>query len=781
MGTAHLADSLADVGGFSGASSGSSSGSSSRGSSGGSSGGFSPIAVHATSYVQEATGWLSQISSEELSKELSEKSSKELSKYLSECSEASSQKPFANLSDKPSENGASIGSLDHRRLQFFTPARILIIDDSADIRSYLSRILSQSYGVETVADGKAALTAVRHHPPDLVLSDVMMPGMSGFELLKQLRSNPQTRDLPILLLSARAGEESSVEGLEAGADDYLVKPFSARELLARVAANVELGRSRQVTARRRLDAVVSSVPDFIYTLDLAGRFTYVNQPLLDLWQKSYPEVMGKTCFELDYPADLAERVHQQIQQVITTRQPLKDEIPYAGAWGRRDCEYILVPLFDSEGTIEGVAGTSRDITDRKRAEVQRDTLLAQAQSAREAAEQANRIKDEFLAVLSHELRSPLNPILGWSRLLKRGSLNAHKTAEALNTIERNAKLQSQLIEDLLDISRILQGKLALTVAPVALTPTVEAALETVRLAAEAKQIEIRTVFVIANDRVNGDAERLQQVVWNLLSNAVKFTPERGRVEVRLTQVGEAACLQVIDTGKGIRPDFLPYVFEHFRQEDGATTRKFGGLGLGLSIVRQLVELHGGTVDAQSAGENRGATFTVTLPLLKQPVHRVRNTNHAAIPESPAPLDGLKILVVDDEPDSREFVTFVLEAAGANVVTFSSASEVMQEIGQVQPDLLVSDIGMPEMDGYMLMQYIRSQLPAPLGQVCAIALTAYAGAANERQVLNAGFQKHLAKPIDPVDLVAAISQTLQDISDEGTAYDLKTDDSCLHDR
>jgi PAS domain S-box-containing protein len=930
------------------------------------------------------------------------------------------------VSQEHSEDNETLNSSNDRDAQSSGLARILVVDDNSEMRNYLSRILSQSYKVEAVADGEAALAAAYDRTPDLVLTDVMMPGMNGFELLKQLRSNTQTRDLPILLLSARAGEESAVEGLEAGANDYLVKPFSARELLARVVTNLELGRSRQAAARRRLDAVVSSVSDFIYTFDLEGRFTYINQPLLDLWQKSYPEALGKTFFELNYPVELAAQLQHQIQQVITTRQPLKDEIPYTSAFGTRAYEYIFVPLLDADGVVYGVAGTTRDITDRKQveealqqseerarlaigiaqlgtwrynlntnfieldermcaiwgksqdmttislsqvieqihpedqarvelavgaalnprsngtyeieyrivrddgrerwifangqaqfagegasrqaiqfigtalditerkqveaalheseerlrtltatipqliwsatpdgnvdylseqwadyiglplerlddwnwqqvihsedlpnslrdwerslqssepleiqhrfryhtgewrwhlvrgtpikdemgqitrwvgtctdiqSEVDTKTALqasyeaeqqarALAEVAREEAQAANRVKDEFLAVLSHELRSPLNPILGWARLLQSNKLNPVRQIEALKTIERNAELQAQLIEDLLDISRIMQGKLSFTAAPVHLTLVIPAALETVRLAAEAKNIQILLDLTPDLAPVSGDAGRLQQVVWNLLTNAVKFTPQGGRVTVELRQLEGLAQIRVVDAGKGINSQFLPYVFEYFRQEDGSTTRKFGGLGLGLAIVRQLVELHGGTVFVESAGENQGATFTVRLPLLKQSIESADYSEAASVPDNALLLDGLKVLVVDDEPDSRDFVAFVLEQAGADVVALSSASEVLQSISHIQPDLLISDIGMPEMDGYMLIEQIRTQLPAPYGQICAIALTAYAGEANERQVLNAGFQRHLAKPIDPTELVTIASRLLR---------------------
>jgi PAS domain S-box-containing protein len=401
-----------------------------------------------------------------------------------------------------------------------------------------------------------------------------------------------------------------------------------------------------------------------------------------------------------------------------------------------------------------VAIRFKDISERVRAEAERDQVLERERAARAEAEQANRIKDEFLAVLSHELRSPLNPILGWTKLLQSGRLDAAKTEEALSTIERNAKLQSQLIEDLLDISRIMRGKLSLNSEPTDLALVISAAAETVYLAAEAKQIQIQMSLEPTVTLISGDPGRLQQVVWNLLSNAVKFTPEHGRIDIQLTQVGHQAQLQVIDTGKGIRPDFLPFVFEYFRQEDGSTTRKFGGLGLGLAIARQIVEMHGGTISASSAGEGRGATFTVRLPLLhsahSDPVRSLNST--ASSPEDLTPLVGIRALIVDDDADARELLTFLLEVNGAMVTTADSAVQALHLIEQSRPDILLSDIGMPDMDGYTLLRTIRQS--EKNRSIPAIALTAYAGDLDRQQAIQVGFHHHVTKPIDP-DTVTAI--------------------------
>ncbi|MGJ5631319.1 PAS domain S-box protein [Nostoc sp. CALU 1950] len=407
--------------------------------------------------------------------------------------------------------------------------------------------------------------------------------------------------------------------------------------------------------------------------------------------------------------------------------------------------------------------------------LERSHLMASLQRRKEELIQANRIKDEFLAVLSHELRTPLNPILGWSKLLQTKKYDEATTTRALETIERNAKLQTQLIEDLLDVSRILQGKLSLNIAPVNLATAIASAIETVRLAAEAKSINLRFTildFGLENSQiqvaleanqsgdskflVTGDSNRLQQVIWNLLSNAIKFTPQGGEVEISLESVGSQVQLRVSDTGKGISPDFLPYVFDYFRQADGATTRKFGGLGLGLAIVRHIVELHGGTVKAESLGEEQGATFTVMLPLLK--IHLNSHQIVSQLDDSPD-LNGLKVLLVDDERDTRELITFILEQSGAVVIQTASAMEALRIMPQFQPNLLLSDIGMPEVDGYMLMRQIRAMSPELGGKIPAIAITAYAGEVDYQQAIAAGFGQHITKPVEPAKLLRAIANLI----------------------
>jgi PAS domain S-box-containing protein len=417
--------------------------------------------------------------------------------------------------------------------------------------------------------------------------------------------------------------------------------------------------------------------------------------------------------------------------------------------------------------------------------IERANLLASLQQQTEQLTQANQVKDEFLAVLSHELRTPLNSILGWSKLLRSKHYDEATTARALETIERNATIQTQLIEDLLDVSRILRGKLSLNVIPVNLTAAIKAALETVQLTAEAKAITIRFTAgsgqpgqtIAAPMFVLGDVNRIQQIIGNLLSNAVKFTPTGGQVDVRLEQIsrndlaGAAvtpvastflpsshsyAQLTVIDTGKGISLSFLPYVFDYFRQADGSTTRAFGGLGLGLAIVRHLVELHGGTIQAISEGEGQGATFVVKLPLFETEAHTAKTEQRLHLPS----LAGVRVLAVDDEEDALGFIQFLLEQSGATVVSAASTAAALEALQHTKPDILISDIGMPKQDGYFLLNQVRL-LPAEQGgTIPAIALTAYAREEDRQQVLAAGFQQHLTKPVEPSHLITAVAALLQ---------------------
>jgi PAS domain S-box-containing protein len=405
---------------------------------------------------------------------------------------------------------------------------------------------------------------------------------------------------------------------------------------------------------------------------------------------------------------------------------------------------------------------AEDLARRAALAVDNALLLAEAHRARAEAEEANRMKDEFLATVSHELRTPLNAIVGWSHMLRTRSFDEATTARALETIERNAKSQAQIVDDILDVSRIITGKLRLNVQPLDLTAIVEAAMDSLRPAAEAKEIHLTAILDPDASPVSGDASRLQQVAWNLLANAVKFTPKNGHIQVRLERVGSQVELIVADTGQGIRADLLPYVFDRFRQGDSTSTRLHGGLGLGLAIVRHLVELHGGRVTAESGGEDCGATFTVKLPLMALHLERYesgrgRTGALSAPPPQEAPdLAGIKVLVVDDEPDTRDMLRTMIGQFGAQVKTAASGAEALRVFDEWPPDVIVSDIEMPGEDGYQLIRRIRQLAPERGGMTPAVALTAYARTDDRLRALSAGYQMHVAKPADPVELAVVIA-------------------------
>jgi PAS domain S-box-containing protein len=528
----------------------------------------------------------------------------------------------------------------------------------------------------------------------------------------------------------------------------------SRDITDRKEAEISLKQSEQ-----RYRYLVESIPQLVWTADANGLILDLNQRWSDYTGLTLIQVQTDGWGQLIHPDDLPN-----LQECWKVAQQAQSNYQAEGRMRRYDGIYRWhlhqgIPLKNERGRVVKWFGSATDIHDRVELEEKRELILKQEQRARTEAESANRIKDEFLAVLSHELRTPLNPILGWIQLLKNPQFERSRTAEALATIERNAKLQAQLIDDLLDISRIMRGKLTLNSTPVSLSEVILAAIETVRLAAKAKNIQLHLALDSNVGRVFGDAARLQQVVWNLLSNAVKFTSAGGSVTIELSRIDNDAQIQVTDTGKGINPEFLPHVFEYFRQEDGSTSRHFGGLGLGMSIARQIVEIHGGVIWVYSRGERQGATFFIRLPLFQEtnislsqfsnPVERLFDSSLLA---------GIKILVVDDEIDSREFLMFLLQQNGATVNSAASGLEAVRAIERNPPDLLLSDIGMPDMDGYALIRAIRS-LPSQARNIPAIALTAYAGDSDRQHAISVGFQAHLPKPIDIESLLVKIIELL----------------------
>lgn len=504
-----------------------------------------------------------------------------------------------------------------------------------------------------------------------------------------------------------------------------------------------------------------------------------NQWLEEHTEHSAADVMGRNLLEL-YPELVERRIDRYYKwalegQVRVLSQRLHGHLiamPTSlgeNAYTQMQQSVRISPL-TLEGRVIGTLTIIDDVTERvvREAELQaqleaRSRLLASEQAAREEAEHANHLKDEFLATISHELRTPLTAIIGWSKMLREGNLDESLSARAVETIYRNAQSQNQLIADLLDVSRIISGKLRLDVRSIDLPTIIEAALDAVRPAAEAKNIGLQSLIDPLAGPISGDAARLQQVIWNLLTNAIKFTPKGGRVHVKLERVDSHVEITVSDSGIGISHEFLPYVFDRFRQADAATTRLHGGLGLGLSIVRQLAELHGGTVRVESAGEGKGATFIISLPFIAMIGEQVEPegihptaSQHSAPLDCPPSLDGLRVLVVDDEEDTRDLLRAVLENCGSEVTTAASVAEAMKAIETLPPDVLVSDLGMPGEDGYSLIARVRA-LPAERGgQTPAAALTAYARVEDRLRVLRSGFQIHLPKPVEPVELVTVVA-------------------------
>ncbi|MDX2216855.1 MAG: PAS domain S-box protein [Oculatellaceae cyanobacterium bins.114] len=534
--------------------------------------------------------------------------------------------------------------------------------------------------------------------------------------------------------------------------------------------------AREQSANETLQRFIEHTPVTVAMFDRDMRYLFASQRWMLKYAPDYTDLKG--LFHYDVMTDIPDRWRQVHQRCLAGATERCEEDHYLRADGSIQwLHWEILPWYASGGEIGGIIIFAEDITERRQAEQERKKFLEREQAARREAEQANRIKDEFLAVLSHELRSPLNPILGWARLLQTTQFDEAGTKRALETIERNAKLQTRLIDDLLDISRILRGKMMLNVSDINLATVIDAAIETVGLSAEAKNIEIQKIITNEIGLISGDASRLQQVLWNLLSNAVKFTPGGGKIEIELSCVTrqapfveeqvttdkkqtDYAQIQVKDSGKGITSEFLPYVFEYFRQEDGTTTRQFGGLGLGLAIVRYLTELHGGMVKAESPGEGLGATFTVLLPVSNHKRSQTSDQSQVFSPKADSPLATLQILVVDDEADMRELTFTILKQAGAEATVVASGVEALDAVAQLKPDILISDVGMPEMDGYELIRRVRRLPPEQGGQIPAIALTAYAGELDQQQAIAAGFQQHLAKPIEPTALVRAIATLLK---------------------
>lgn len=665
------------------------------------------------------------------------------------------------------------------------PLIVLVVDDDDANRYVVSRHLRQAgFAVKEATTGTDALKLTAEKP-DLVILDIKLPDISGYEVCQQLKANPMTASIPILHLSAlKTTIQDKVQGLDSGADGYLTHPVEPLELIATIRALLRIRQAEEALGRQEkkyrhifeaagvsiweedFSAVKAAIdrlqiqeiedlrhyfdehPEFVQQAMEMVKIIDVNQTSLQMFEA---QDKSELLISLDriFVEETLEVFVEQLLAIAQQKSFLEVETVVKTLQGKR-LNAIFTVTFPSLNTnFDSVLTIVTDITERKRAE---EKIQQQA----EELAKTNRLKDEFLATLSHELRSPLNAILGWSQLLRSNHYDTTIVERALETIERNAKLQTQLVEDLLDVSRIIRGKIVLNSCPINLGLPVQAAIATMQLAAQAKSIQIRTTIDTNLNLVSGDPDRLQQVVWNLLSNAIKFTPTGGEITIRLDTEGAYNRLQVSDTGKGISAEFLPHIFEYFRQEDSTITRTQGGLGLGLAIVRHLVELHGGTVDAQNLGESQGATFTILLPSLET---NSQLSTTSELLESIPDLKSVKLLLVDDEPDGRQFLTLILEQYGALVTAVGSAKEAIESLERANFDVFISDIGMPDKDGYTLLKEIRTRSPERGGCIPAIALTAYAREEDRQQALSVGFQKHLSKPIEPSKLITAIASII----------------------
>jgi PAS domain S-box-containing protein len=596
--------------------------------------------------------------------------------------------------------------------------------------------------------------------PDLILSDYVLPSFDGIAALKIAQQFcPQ---VPFIMVSGMLGEERAIETLKQGATDYVLKQRLDRLVPS---AKRALRESQERQERLRVEEALRQTDDLLRAIVDAspvGIITLNPQKKVIAWNIASERIYGWQSQEVInqalpvIPPEEQKQFERLFQQALQNHTLTNYEFQHLGK--NKDLIEIsvsLAPLHNAQGNVCGVVMTAIDITTRKRIEAERFNLLKREQTARAEAEAANRVKDEFLAVLSHELRTPLNSILGWITLIQRGKLNKVTFDQALEVIERNASLQTQLIEDLLDISRISRGKLSLSIDSVNLIELMQTTAETLRPASDAKSITMELFLDSSIGIIMGDANRLQQIFWNLFSNAIKFTPPNGAVTVRLKKTEDSyAQIQVTDSGIGIEPNFLPYVFEYFRQADASTTRSQGGLGLGLAISRHLVELHGGTIDVESQGKGKGTTFTVMLPIQ---VMKCDVDQPDKLIDNGLSLQDVKIMVVEDQADARELIRLILEQQGAQVIEASSSKQALEIIKESIPDVLISDIGMPDEDGYSFLKKVRSLPQDKGGNVPALALTAYTKEEDRELAIAAGFQMHLGKPLDITELVQAVFQ------------------------
>ena len=642
-----------------------------------------------------------------------------------------------------------------------TELKALIIDDNSHDRALalreLKKLFSQFQHQKIIDEASFALALERDNF-NLVITDYQLGWTTGLDILHRIKEHKP--DCPVVMFTGTGSEEIAVEAMKAGLDDYVIKsPKHYVRLAAAVRSTWQKYEQKKALQQFKQSyyRFFERIPLGLYRLDANGAIVEANSTLAKLLgYHQQQDLQGKNLFEY----------HLEPETYLLWQQQLgypEAEAEFEGQIESSAGQLIWVNhhaivVRDKRGKTIGYEGAIADISANKLAELERAELLERERQAREEAETVNRIKDEFLATLSHELRTPLNAIVGWVQLLRTGRMNEAQIGKAIDVIDRNSRAQNQLIDDLLDVSRIIRGTMQLELEPTNLNEVLIASLDTIRPGAAAKNIQLINQFKSPLPKINADAERLQQVFWNLLINAIKFTPAGGKVTIDSTVTNSTVSIRVIDTGRGIAPEVLPFVFDRFRQaETKSSTRTTGGLGLGLAIVRHLVEIHGGDVMANSQGVDRGSTFTVKLPVLPDAdCSDLSDASHD--PNSLPSLAGLTLLVVEDEVDAREMLTLILEQCGAKIVAANSTEQALILYEQDRPDVLISDISMPEYDGYTLIRQIRN---APNGATLpAIALTASARESDKAQALEAGFDLHLAKPIEPLPLIESIMKLVR---------------------
>ena len=640
------------------------------------------------------------------------------------------------------------------------PETILLVDDSPATRYATGRVIRQAgFNVIEAATGFEALSQAELNC-DLVVLDIDLPDIDGHEVCRRIRSNPTVARIPVIHVSATfVTDYHKIKGLEAGADGYLTHPVEPLVLIATIKAFLRTRQMEHALSRSeaKFRAIFNQALMGICLLTNDMIFLDANPAFAEILGRSHEELIGKHC------AAFARAGHES--RIVEISERLQTEMAWRGSLPllHRDGHIVELEWSISIHSAPNVLlAIISDVTDKRRIEAEREHLLESERSARTAAERANRLKDEFLATLSHELRTPLNAIVGWSQLLRMQPPSEQDLAQGLEAIARNAKLQSELINDLLDVSRIISGKLRLDLQRTDVVAIVHDALVSVTPAAQQKGVQLLKSVDGNFDAIHADPSRLQQVIWNLINNAVKFTPAGGSVRTEVTQTATHLVIRVSDTGQGINPEFLPHLFERFRQEDATTTRMHGGLGLGLAIVKHIVDMHGGTVQATSAGEGLGAEFIVQLLLMGAGSDESRRdldeTTLSSPPREAVPrinLHRARILIVDDDRDARNLASRVLREFGAEVAEASDVEQALLTLESFKPLVLVSDIGMPHQDGYDLIRRIR-KAGYTAEALPAIAVTAFVRNDDRERILSGGYQMHLGKPIAPAELVTAIA-------------------------